>query len=47
MKDLLGLETAAFGPPNAPVTGKYLFKLKVTDNTGAGRNIEVPFTVKN
>lgn len=39
-------ENSSFGPPNTPVTGNYEFKLKITDSTGAGWNLKVPFTVK-
>jgi hypothetical protein len=37
---------SAFGPPGVPAAGKYAFKLKVTDATGAGWDLEIPFSIK-
>jgi len=39
-------ENSGFGPPNVPATGKYEFKLKITDATGAGWQVQMPFSVK-
>ena len=39
-------ENSGFGPPDVPATGKYEFKLKITDNTGAGWLVQMPFKVK-
>jgi len=38
-------ENSSFGPLNTPATGSFAFKLKITDSTGAGWNVTVPFTV--
>jgi len=40
-------ESSAFGPPATPATGSFEFKLVITDSTGAGWNLTVPFTVSD
>jgi hypothetical protein len=38
-------ENSSFGPENTPATGNFEFNLNITDSTGAGWNVKVPFTV--